>query len=684
MNISIRANEILKDAYGPDAEFRDGQLEAIVSVVEKRKTLVVQKTGWGKSIVYFIATKILREKGAGPTIIISPLLALMKNQVDSAALIGIDSITINSDNTLEWDNIYSQLSSYDALIISPERLSNERFINHLAEIRNIQLFVVDEAHSISDWGHDFRPDYQRIVKLLDNFPDNIAILGTTATANDRVIDDIRNQLGDDLIVVRGDLIRENLAIQINPSQSREERLAWLAQALTFDVKLNSGQGIIYCLTQRDCDRVADFLQRYSINVSSYHSGLETEVSQQRLEDFSTGKTRILAATIKLGMGYDKSDIRFVIHYQLPSNLISYYQQIGRAGRDGEKSYAILLHGKEDEEILNYFIEGTQAKPELLDDILKHVTYGAKLNELLSDINVKRSKLLEALKYLNVHDFVYKERTVYRKNPSVSFDSDTERAKQQALNRIRRKEMEQLLKHLSISTCYMKFVADELDAPDKNEKCGICANCIGQSLVNVDLKSEYVQFASTYFRNKHGKITPRKIWGTGGSIPEGERFQEGWVITEDYYSEIGQLVKRGKYEDEKFSEELLSMSLEYLIGKININDIDSIVPVPSLRRPHLVPDFANSLAQSLGIQCYNAVAKKEIGVEQKTLLNSAQQQKNIQDTISINDSDVVGKRILLVDDMVDSKWSFTVISAELLRAGATAVYPFALVNTGSGG
>lgn len=263
-SIAEQAISILKQAYGADAEFREGQLEAIIAVVEKRKTLVVQKTGWGKSVVYFIASKILRQNGAGPTIIVSPLLALMKNQIDSAAKLGIKAATINSDNRDDWEELYENLESLDAIIISPERLSNEGFMERLEAVQNIQLFVVDEAHSISDWGHDFRPDYQRIVQLLDNFSENIAILGTTATANNRVIADIKRQLGEDLVVVRGDLIRENLAIQINPPQNREGRLAWLGQNLYFDERLKDGQGIIYCLTQRDCESVAEFLRGMTI------------------------------------------------------------------------------------------------------------------------------------------------------------------------------------------------------------------------------------------------------------------------------------------------------------------------------------------------------------------------------------------------------------------------------------
>lgn len=681
--IESQAIDILKHAYGSNAEFRDGQLDAIVSVVEKRKTLVVQKTGWGKSVVYFIATKILREAGAGPTIIISPLLALMKNQIDSAAALGIKAVTINSMNKSEWEELYSKLADYDAIIISPERLSNEKFMDYFSEIHNIQLFVVDEAHCISDWGHDFRPNYQRIVNLLDNFPPDIAVLGTTATANDRVIMDIRDQLGEDLVVVRGELIRENLAIQINPIQNREERLAWLAHNLLFDERLKSEQGIIYCLTQRDTETVAAFLKQRGICAEAYHSGLDTTIEQQRLQAFDDGDIRILVATIKLGMGYDKSDIRFVIHYQMPQNLISYYQQIGRAGRDGEKAYAILLHGSEDEEILSYFIEGGQAHPELLARILELTISGAKLSELLAQININQTRLQSALNYLMVHGHLYKDRSVYRRNPLSTFNNEKERQKNVRLNEMRYAELSQLKDYLDSNDCFMKSVADELDAPDKKEKCGICTNCIGDTLFDKEVSQESIEQVKAFLKNRHGRILPRKQWADNRRIAIDLQMNEGWVLSDDYYSEVGQKVSEGKYTMDYFSDDLLLLSKEFIWDKVEENGIDGVMAVPSLRRPELVPDFAKRLAAALSLDFVDAVRKTADVVEQKTLLNKAQQEANIRNSIEIDGEDAAGKTILLVDDMVDSRWTFTVIVAELLNAGARAVYPFALVKTGSG-
>jgi len=687
--IRARAVEILRRAYGERASFYPGQLEAIEAVVGGTNSLVVEKTGWGKSVVYFIATKILREDGAGPTVIISPLLALMDNQIDSARLLGVDAVTINSENKDEWNAIFRALDNSDAIIVSPERLSDDSFMMKLAGVQGIKLIVVDEAHSISDWGHDFRPDYQRVSKLIAGMPAGITVLGTTATANDRVIADIKEQLGENLAIVRGDLIRENLAIQINPLQTREQRLAWLASALTGDTVLSRGQGIVYCLTHNDCNAVSEYLSGHGISVRPYYSGMGEDdfgnsIERENLASFVAGETRILVATIKLGMGYDKSDIRFVVHFQLPQNIIAYYQQIGRAGRDGKPSYAILLHGAEDEEILSYFIQTAQAAPGLLADIVQMCRLGASRSEMLKRVNVKSAKLDEAIKYLLVHDYIYKDGSKYRASVAKSFNAEAEGEKQAALIRVREQEHRDLLEYLSITDCYMGYIARELDAPDAKGRCGVCANCIGSPLVDIAPKEAELAAASEFFVNRHGSINPRKRWGTGGAIRPEQRMQTGWVLCADYYSEIGQMVRACKYVDGRFSKQLIDMSLRYLKSVTKSTKIDAVAFVPSLRRPSLVSDLASQIAAGLGVRLVDAVAKTTVGEEQKALLNSAQQQMNIENSTAIVYGERIrGAHILLVDDMVDSKWTLTVIAAKLLDAGAACVYPFALVRTGGG-
>lgn len=350
-----------KSLNDSSAEFRDGQWEAIDSLVNKRKKLlVVERTGWGKSSVYFISTKILRDQGKGATIIISPLLALMRNQIEAAERLGIRAITINSTNTKEWESSKQDVlnNQVDALLISPERLSNDNFMNSVLRpiADKIGLFVVDEAHCISDWGHDFRPDYRRIVSILQFMPKGMPILATTATANDRVCDDIVSQLGE-IEIIRGSLIRKSLILQNIKLNDQASRLAWL--------KENSpnlpGSGIIYALTKRDVQNVTKWLVDCGIKAAHYYSDAINDefkyTNEYRLfvEDaLFNNKIKVVVSTSALGMGYDKPDLGFVIHYQAPSSIISYYQQVGRAGRAIDVAYGILLSDKEDEDIHDYF------------------------------------------------------------------------------------------------------------------------------------------------------------------------------------------------------------------------------------------------------------------------------------------------------------------------------------------
>lgn len=435
INFEQEVYKYLKSLYGSNADFRDGQLEAIVSVLNKKRVLVVQKTGWGKSLVYFLATRILRDMEKGPTIIISPLLSLINNQIESAEKLNLRAITINSTNKDDWKEIERDIlnNQYDILFISPERLGNEEFLNSvLYNIKDsIGMLVVDEAHCISDWGHDFRPDYKRINRIIKLLPPNIPFLATTATANDRVVNDIKDQLGENLIISRGPLTRESISIQTINLNSNTERLAWLYE----NINHIPGTGIIYCLTQRDCDIVAGWLTKKGINVESYHAGFSSEERTEKEVKLINNEVKALAATVALGMGFDKPDIAFVIHYQRPGNVVAYYQQIGRAGRGINNSYAVLLYGDEDNDIIEYFIESafpTYYEMQKVINILEDSENGLRISEILRQINMKSGRLEKCLKFLIIDGSIYKEKSKYYRSVN-SWQPDFEHSKKNHSN-----------------------------------------------------------------------------------------------------------------------------------------------------------------------------------------------------------------------------------------------------------
>jgi ATP-dependent DNA helicase RecQ len=428
------------------ADFHHDQWESINELVSNTaQLLVVQRTGWGKSAVYFIATKLRRSQGFGPTLIISPLLSLIRNQIDAAKKLGLRVVSYNSSmDRHEKQKAESAIlgRQVDAIIISPEQLGPTAFGETiLPEISgSIGLFVVDEAHCISDWGHDFRPDYGRIVRVLQNLPNNIPVLATTATANDRVVNDVKNQLGDRLTIVRGPLIRHSLSLQNISLSSKSERLAWLAQY----VNELEGTGIIYAKTTRDSEMVADFLQIKGVDAKAYHSKLETDEKQKLEVALINNQMKALVATSALGMGFDKPDISFVIHFQAPGNVVEYYQQVGRAGRGIDNALGIMMLGEEDARIQQSFIKGAFPKEEQIHSLLDTLEKmeGAKVTELEPLLNFSRGTIDAILKFLSIENPspVIKDGAAFYR---TQFDYKMPHDKIERLNSIKETEWQQL-------------------------------------------------------------------------------------------------------------------------------------------------------------------------------------------------------------------------------------------------
>lgn len=676
----------LKAVYGEDAEFRDGQEEAIQGVLDGKRMLVVQKTGWGKSLVYFLATKLIRERKDGITLIISPLLALMNNQIAAADKLGLHVATINSENTDAWEAVMEDLKNnrVDALIISPERLANDTFRDMLNEgILQIRLFVVDEAHCISDWGHDFRPDYRRIVDVIRILPPYIPVLATTATANDRVVQDIRSQLGEDMAVIRGSLMRESLEIQVTRLRTKEERLAWIVD----HIEELPGTGIIYCLTVNDCQLVHKWLQANQIASKCYYADIEGDGTEKKAEivsSFLDNQIKVLVATVAFGMGFDKPDIGFVIHFQKPGNLVAYYQQIGRAGRGIDRALAVLMRGDEDDRINNYFIETAfpteNLMAEVMDAIRENPDPGLKQADLEKLINMKSSKIAACLKYLTVEKAIYKEGTYYR--PTARFwEPDLEKSRK--ITEIRRNELRQMNDFTNTTKCYMEYIADILDDPHACS-CGRCSNCLGRPLVPADIRQGTLETAQRFVRRDFGVIQPRRQWPSGVAVDGRNRIQQeflcepGKVLSNYGSSGWGELVIRGKYRDGHFDDQLVEAAAELLTDFVEENDIKWVTAVPSLRRPELVPGFARRLAERMDLQYVEAIEKVQDSVCQKELNTSFRQHQNAETSFEVTQA--LEENVLLVDDMVDSRWTFTVCGYKLRKYGSGKVFPFALANS----
>ena len=394
------------------AEFRPHQLEAIQALArDRQRVLLVQRTGWGKSAVYFIATRLLRDQGGGPTLLVSPLLALMRNQMEAAERMGVRAATINSANRAEWEEVEEGIEAgrVDLLLISPERLANQKFRTEVLPVigRQSGLLVVDEAHCISDWGHDFRPDYRRIVRVLDLLPRGVPVLCCTATANDRVVEDIRDQLGAGLVPLRGPLGREGLRLHVLRMPSARERMAWLAQV----VPRLEGTGVIYCLTIQDTLNLASWLRSRDIDAVAYSGSTDPGARLEIEQDLLSNRRKVVVATSALGMGFDKPDLAFVIHYQAPGSPIAYYQQVGRAGRKLDRSWGILLSGSEDRDIQDYFIEGAFPPADLANEVVALLEARAEpmsTTELLREVNVRWRQMGQLMKTLEVEGAVERE------------------------------------------------------------------------------------------------------------------------------------------------------------------------------------------------------------------------------------------------------------------------------------
>jgi ATP-dependent DNA helicase RecQ len=687
MDLRAKAEALLRTLTGnAAASFHHDQWEAIDALVGQRATvLVVQRTGWGKSAVYFIATRLLRDAGAGPTLLISPLLALMRNQIQMAERAGVRAATINSANVEDWEAIEARVRAgeIDLLLISPERFNNDRFRHDLMPdvTASVGLLVVDEAHCISDWGHDFRPDYRRIARVLPMLPRGVPVLCTTATANDRVVADIVEQAGHDLVVLRGPLDRESLHLAVVDLPAQADRLAWLATA----IPQLPGSGIVYCLTVADTRRVADWLTARGIDAVAYSGDTDTEARLDIEDRLLANDVKVVVATSALGMGFDKPDLAFVVHFQSPGSAIAYYQQVGRAGRGLDHAVGVLCCGSEDADIQDYFIRTAfppRDQAEQVVALLAERDEPASIGDIETVVNARRSRIEAMLKVLEVEGVV--ERAGGRWSRTAQ-PWEYPAARVEAVTALRRAEQEAMRSYAASDGCRMELLRRELDDPDA-ARCGRCDNCTDTHWT-MALDPALVRAARAHLRSAVLVIEPRRKWPPGvGSrsnkkVDAAALVEPGRALGIENDGGWGSAVRRARDDATLLPDDVVTAAADLIRRWAPDAAPTWVTCVPSARAP-LVADAARRLADALGLEFRSVVRRTRDAPPQREMENSTQQARNVLGAFTVG-SPVPSGPVLLVDDLVDSRWTFTAVGALLRDAGSGPVLPFAFAQARGG-
>ncbi|WP_354232691.1 RecQ family ATP-dependent DNA helicase [Arthrobacter bambusae] len=698
----------LRELVGhPEAQFHDGQYEAIEALVDAgRRALVVQRTGWGKSAVYFVASLLLRRRGAGPTLIVSPLLALMRDQVAAAARAGVRAVAINSANALEWDTVLAQLAAdeVDVLLVSPERLTNPSFReNQLPElIRRTGLLVIDEAHCISDWGHDFRPDYRRIADLIAQLPASVPVLATTATANSRVVHDIEEQLGDGVLTIRGALGRESLRLGVLTLPDSRDRLGWLLTHLA-DMP---GSGIIYTLTVSAAEDTARLLAEAGHNVLSY-TGRTDPADRERAEQLlKDNQVKALVATSALGMGFDKPDLGFVIHLGAPSSPVAYYQQVGRAGRGAANADVLLLPGSEDREIWQYFATASMPSAEKANAVLTVLgEAGSALSTVALEarVDLRRTPLELLLKVLAVDGAVERVGGGWR-STGIPWNYDAERYARIAEARV--DEQDSMVIYQDTAGCRMEYITSVLD-DETAAACGRCDNCAGRWFP-VDVAASAADAAGQTLRRAGTAVEPRLQWPSGmdrlgvavkGKIKPDESVSEGRILARltdlGWGGSLRELFAAGA-PDRAVDPAMLQACVQVLrewsgaeggTPWSGAGRPAAVVSIPSRSKPQLVESLAQGIAGIGRMPYLGQLQPQHGGPTGARGGNSAYRLAGVWDRLVVGPdlaqalASLGGQPVLLVDDLIDSRWTMTVSARALRQAGVSAVLPLALAQAG---
>jgi len=693
------ATRVLGELAGPSAVLRPDQLAAAQALVcEGRRVLCVQATGWGKSAVYWIAAAALRAAGSGPVLVISPLLALMRDQVTAAQRAGLQAVTLNSANVDDWAAIEKRLADdrVDVLLTSPERLASARFAESVLPslLERLGMLVIDEAHCVSDWGFDFRPDYQRLTRLLTSARLDLPVLATTATANDRVTRDVADQLaaGSTVapLVLRGTLARSSLQLGVVPGLSALQRYAWVAAALS---RLD-GSGIVYVLTVADTMRLADFLTSRGHAVAAYSGQLET-AERERIEDqLQRNEIKAVVSTSALGMGYDKPDLAFCLHVGSPASPVAYYQQVGRAGRALDTAVAVLLPAETDDRVWAYFADASTPDPTLAASVLSALAGASEPLSLprLEDATGSRRGRLEALLKILAVDGAARRIGAGWQATGEPWVFDEPRYA--ALAAARATEAGIMRSYAAGSGCLMSFLRLSLDDPHAGVPCGVCSVCTGvlpAGLAFSPSESD-VDAARIFARGIDVVIEPRKLWPTG-SIDRRGAARKG---------RIGNVLVDGRAlafaDDPGWADRVVALTDDRapdgeLPDDVAIGVVEllarwarqwparptAVVAIPSRTHPMLISSLAHHIAAVGRLNVIDALERH--GSRPVSGVASGQRVAAVTASLvpaaALPEGSLPVGPILLVDDVYSSGWTMTVAASLLDELGATAVYPLVL-------
>lgn len=675
---AVALQAVLTAMAGADATPRPGQIDAVAALLSgAQRVLVVQATGWGKSAVYWAATLARRDAGAGPTIVISPLLALMRDQVAAAERIGISAATVNSANKTAWDEVFDRLDrdEVDVLLVSPERLAHPQFLERAMPVLKASgLLVIDEAHCISDWGFDFRPDYQRIARLLLELDSATPVLATTATATGRVVDDLAEQLGSSTTVIRGPLARSSLRLAVVPHLGFAKRFAWVEEFL----RSAAGSGIVYGLTVQAVEQLAAFLREQGHDVVSYTGQTPPDVREEIEARLRANSVKAVIATSALGMGYDKPDLAFCIHVGSPDSPVSYYQQVGRAGRALDSAVGVLLPADEsDPGVWDWFATATLPDPQMAQRMLGLLQEGPmKTADLVDALSRSKGKVEVLLKQLQVDAVVTKDRANWvATGKPWHFDQD----KYDRIVAMREAEADIMRAYAARKSCLMQLLTLALDDP-ASKPCGRCSVCTGQlPAPGARPSREAEQAVYDSLRRRPLRLAPRKLWPAGsGRKGRIEGIAVGRALTG-----FDGGVWAGAVEEIQGADGPVSAGLEAAVGDLldrwrgeDLPQVGAVVPVPSARNPQRVAGLAGIVADRLGVR---VVKVFDVAGESGEPAEGPARLRQVTQRLAIAGPPRLPATVMLVDDYSRSKWTVTQAAVMLQELGVETVVPLVVVG-----